>query len=148
MTTTKSTTATVLASRISPWRSAGLWLTGLLLAYILFSSVRAATDPSAFAATFGLPLGNAGDSSFVLVYAVRALFLGILGLTLLARRHYSSLAMFILAATIMPIGDALLVFRNGAGPATIGLHVSIGLILLLTWYLLQRWIRQTAVRQD
>lgn len=148
MTTTKSATATVLPSRISPWRSAGLWLTVLLLTYILFSSVRAATDPAAFAASFGLPLGDSGDSSFVLVYAVRALFLGILGLTLLVRRQYSSLATFILVATIMPIGDALLVIRNGAGPATIALHGSVGLILLLTWYLLQRWIGQAAVRQE
>lgn len=147
MTTSKSPTIAATTATSSPWRSGGLWLTGLLLAYILFSSVRAATNPAAFAATFGLPLGNAADPSFVRVYAIRALFLGVLGLTLLVRRQYASLATFVLVATIMPIGDMLLVAQQGAAPATIALHVGVGLILLLTWFLLQRWLHRVAIEE-
>ena len=141
MDTTKTITEHTHATTSSPWRSAGLWITGILLVYMIFSSVQAANNPESFAASFGLPLGNEGGGAFVQVYAIRAFFLGVLGLTFLVRKKYASLATVILVAIIMPIGDFFLVAQHGADITIIARHGAIACILLLTWYLLQRWLR-------
>lgn len=126
----------------SPWRSVGLWMSGLLIVYLFFNVVRAVADPAGFAAAFGTPLDNPGDDAFVLVYAIRTLFLGLFGLALFLRRSYATLAIFLLVATVMPIGDALLVWQRGGEPATIARHVVITGIVLLTWFLTSRWVRR------
>ncbi len=46
-------------------------------------------------------------------------------------------------ATIMPIGDVLVVAQHGVPTPIIALHVAVGLILLITWFLLRRWINRT-----
>lgn len=126
----------------SPWRSAGLWMSALLIAYLFFNVLRAIANPVGFAGTFGVPLDNPGDDAFVLVYAIRTLFLGLFGLALLVRRSYAALALFLLVATVMPIGDALLVWQRGGEPAIIARHIVITGIVLLTWFLTSRWVRR------
>lgn len=128
----------------SPWRSVGLWMSALLIGYLFFNVVRAVANPAGFAAAFGTPLDNPGDNAFVLVYAIRTLFLGLFGLALFLRRNYASLALFLLVATVMPIGDALLVWQRGGEPAIIARHIVITGIVLLTWFLTSRWVRRTS----
>lgn len=131
-------------SAASPWRSVGLWMSALLIAYLFFNVLRATADPAGFAAAFGVPLANPGDDAFVLVYAIRTLFLGLFGLALLLRRSYAALTLFLLVATVMPIGDALLVWQRGGEPATIARHIVITGIVLLTWFLTRRWVRRVS----
>jgi hypothetical protein len=126
----------------SPWRSVGLWMTALLVAYLFFNVARAIANPAGFAAYFGIPLDNPGDDAFVLVYAIRTLFLGLFGLALLLRRSYASLALYLLVATVMPIGDALLVWQRGGEPSIIARHIAITGIILLTWFLTNRWVQR------
>lgn len=128
----------------SPWRSVGLWMSALLVAYLFFNVLRATADPAGFAASFGIPLANPSDDAFVLVYAIRTLFLGLFGLALLVRRSYTALALFLLVATVIPIGDALLVWQRGGDPATIARHIAITGIILLTWFLTSRWVRRAS----
>ncbi len=141
---TPVSTRTVQAAP-SPWRSVGLWMSGLLIAYLFFNVVRAVASPASFATSFGTPLDNPGDDAFVLVYAIRTLFLGLFGLALFLRRSYASLALFLLVATVMPIGDALLVWQRGGEPAIIARHIVITGIVLLTWFLTSRWVRRASI---
>jgi len=147
MASTTSVSPHAALRALSPWRAAGLWMSGLLIAYLLFNVVRAIANPVGFAASFGTPLANPGDDAFVLVYAIRTLFIALFGLALLVRRNYATLALFLLIATVMPIGDALLVWQRGGEPATIVRHVVITGIVLLTWFLTNRWVRRTAAVQ-
>lgn len=138
--TSPALTRTVQTTR-SPWRSVGLWMSALLIGYLFFNVLRATTNPTSFADAFGIPLDNPGDDAFVLVYAIRTLFLSLFGVALFVSRSYASLALFLLVATVMPIGDALLVWQRGGEPATIARHVVITGIVLLTWFLTSRWVR-------
>jgi hypothetical protein len=129
-------------SRPAPWRSLGIWMVVALIVYILFSALRALRDPVAFAAGFGLPLANPNNNGFVYVYSIRAVFLGLLGLALLVRRNYSALTLFVLVATVIPIGDAVLVAFNGGG--TLIRNVLTAGFLLLTWFFMRRWSQQAS----
>lgn len=127
------------APRLSPWRSVGLWMVGVLIVYILFNAVRATLNPAEFAAFYGLPLASSENTAFVFVYAIRALFLGLFGLALLLRRSYAALGLYALIGSIMPIGDAILVAAVGGGTGTVVRHALTAVFLLATWYFVQRW---------
>jgi hypothetical protein len=134
-------TSTPLTTSRSPWRAPGVWMTGFLVVYILLNAVRAVQNPVDFARYYGLPLTDAANIAFVHVYAIRALFLGLSGLTLMLRMKWQTLALFALVAVVMPVGDALLVGLQGGETATILRHVLTAVFLLATWYFLQRWNR-------
>lgn len=129
-----------IVTKTSPWRSVGVWMTVILIGYILFNAVRATANPVDFAGSFGLPLGITDSSAFVLVYAIRSLFLGLFGLGLLLRRDFKGLALYALVAVVMPLGDAALVALEGAPTATVIRHLLIAAFLILTWFFLRRWI--------
>jgi hypothetical protein len=114
----------------------------ILIVYILFSAFRSLLNPVEFATSFGLPLASANNYGFVYVYAIRAIFLGLLGLVLLVRRNYSALTLFVLVATIIPLGDAVVVALNGGG--TVIRNILTAGFLLLTWFFMRRWSQQTS----
>jgi hypothetical protein len=132
-------TTSPIAGAASPWRAPGVWLAVILMLYMLFNVIRTVQDPVGFAETFGTPLTNPADSAFVFVYAIRALFLAVFGLVLIVQMRWQMLALFILVATIMPVGDALLVASQGGESTIIIRHVVIAGVLMLTWFLLWRW---------
>ena len=74
------------------------------------------------------------------MYAIRALFLGLFGLALLARRDYKGLALYSLVGSVMPIGDAILVAVQGGGTAIIIRHVLTACFLVATWFFMRRWV--------
>lgn len=147
MSTMLPTSAHSTPSNLSPWRSIGLWMSALLVGYLLFNAVRATADPVAFAVSFGIPLGNQQDDAFILVYAIRTLFLGLFGLVLLLRRNYATLVLFLFVATVIPLGDALLVWQRGGEPSVIARHSVITGVVLLTWFLTNRWVRKAAANE-
>jgi hypothetical protein len=126
---------------ISPIRAIGVWMSVILVIYILFNAVRAVVSPTDFAASYGTPLADPANDAFVLVYAIRALFLGVFGLVLLLRRDWRALALFALVGAIMPVGDAALVALKGGAAGTVIRHMLTAVFLVATWYLLQRWMR-------
>lgn len=126
-------------TKTSPWRSAGVWMIVILIGYILFNAVRATLGPVDFANYYGLPLDADESSAFVLVYAIRALFLGLFGLALLSRRDFKALALYALVGAVMPLGDAGLVLLEGGPTATVIRHLLTAGFLILTWFLLRRW---------
>jgi hypothetical protein len=121
-----------------PVRTIGFWLAVALIAYIIFNAWRALSSPADFAAFFGTPLGDPAETSFVTVYAIRALFLGAFAFVLLVTRHFSALATFVLVGIIMPVGDALLVASAGAPAGVIFRHVVVALVLATAWFFLRR----------
>lgn len=128
----------------SPWRSVGVWLSLAIILYTLSNVIRAVLNPSGFAEFFyGMPLAT-DNSAFVLVYAVRTLFLGLFGLALLLRKDIGALSIFTLVAIVMPLGDAALVAYAGGPFTKIALHLLIAVIIFVTWLLLQRWLRSTS----
>ena len=118
------------------WRSPGVWMAALAAALMFVNAGRAMADPAGFAAYLGLPL--AGDPGFVHVYAVRALFLGLLATALVLRRQRDALALFAAIAVVMPVGDAILTGLAGAPPATVGRHAAIAVFLAVTALVLRR----------
>ncbi|MFN8477205.1 MAG: DUF4267 domain-containing protein [Kouleothrix sp.] len=125
------------------WRSVGVWLSIVLITFILFSAVRALLAPASFAATFGLPSADAVQNGFIAVYGIRSLFLSLFALGLLIQRQFAMLARFMLIATIIPIGDALLVAQRGGPTPIVIQHSATAGILLLTWFLLRRWAERS-----
>lgn len=126
----------------SPWRSIGVWMAVFLVAYMLFNAIRAVQNPTAFATNYGVTPAP-GNNAFVLVYAIRALFLGLFGAALVLRRNFGALALFALVAVVMPLGDATLVGIAGGPTTTVIRHLLTAVFLLATWFLLRRW-NQTA----
>jgi hypothetical protein len=130
------------AAAPSPWRSPGIWMSFALSAFLLSNVVRALLNPADFAANFGAPLTNSSDTAFVIVYAIRTLFIALFGLVLIARAQWRVLPLFALVAVIMPIGDALLVVSQGGAAAIIARHVVTAVAVLVTWFFLRRWVRR------
>lgn len=135
----------VKTQRTAPvaWRSVGIWLAVILIGYLFFNVLRAALSPREFAVYYGLPLSDPANDAFVYVYALRTLFLGLFGVALLVGRNFGTLALYILIATVLPIGDALLVTLKGASLDTIIRHILVVGFVLLTWFMLRRWVRAT-----
>jgi hypothetical protein len=129
------------ASTPSPFRSIGIWMSLFLIVYMLYNVVRSALNPTDFISSFGFPPATVSTTTFVLVYSIRALFLGLFGLVLLLRRNFQALSLFVLVGTVMPLGDAALVAGTGAPFPTILRHLLIAGFLLLTWFFLRRWIQ-------
>lgn len=125
------------------WRSVGVWLAIILIGYLFFNVLRATLNPRDFAVYYGLPLSDSANDAFVYVYALRTLFLALFGVALLVGRNLKTLALYILIAAVMPIGDAVLVAFKGAALDTIIRHVLVVGFVLLTWFLLRRWVRAT-----
>ncbi|MDX2139101.1 MAG: DUF4267 domain-containing protein [Chloroflexota bacterium] len=123
----------------SPWRSAGVWLALVLVIYMLFNAARAVTNPLDFAASYGTPLAEGSSTAFVLVYAIRALFLALFGLALIVTMQWRALAWFALVAVVMPAGDALLVALQGGAISIVVRHALTAVLLFVTWLFLVRW---------
>ncbi len=135
-------TSTGSTKSSSMWRSPGIWMATFIVVYITFNALRATINPVHFAAAYGTPLAGPEHDAFVLVYAIRALFLGLFGFSLLVTRRFRALALFSLVAVVMPVGDAVLVASRGGAGAIVVRHVVIAIFLFLTWLLIERWVKR------
>jgi hypothetical protein len=132
------TPATQTLSISNPWRSVGVWMAALLALSQLVNAIRAVLDPTSFASYFGLPLAAQADAGLVHVYALRATFLGLFALFLIARRELMVLKWFALLAVLIPLGDLVLTYGAGAPPATVVRHAGYVVFILVTAGLLHR----------
>lgn len=128
------------------WRSAGVIMTALGGTLMLVNAVRAGLNPDAFATYLGLPLQDAADAGLVQIYALRALFIGVLVFALLAMRQRAALAALAFAAILMPLGDAWLAAGAGAPGGTVARHIGIALFLFVAAVLLRRDAARSAQR--
>jgi hypothetical protein len=131
-------TVDAVAAPLNPWRSVGPWMAALLALSQLVNAARAVLDPGGFAAFLGLPLATPADGGFVLVYALRAAFLGLFALLLIFQRRFVVLKWFALLAVVMPAGDFLLTLQAGAPTATVARHAAYVAYILVTVGFLHR----------
>jgi hypothetical protein len=115
----------------NPWRTIGIAMTTLIALFMLANFVRVIVDAEAFARAMGLPLADARDTGFVLVYGLRAAFLGMFALLLLLQRRHNVLKWFALVAIIMPVGDLWLTLTAGAPAATVARHAATAAYLIV-----------------
>jgi hypothetical protein len=124
-----------------PFRNVGFWLVLLLAASQLSNAFRVALDAPAFSNYMGLPLHDFADASWVHVYALRALFLGLFAGFLLWTRQYRVLASMALIAVVMPLGDFWLVWQQDGSTFTLARHALIAAALVAAWFFLGRTAR-------
>ncbi len=121
-----------------PWRSVGFWL-AVALALSQFGNVlRVAFGAQDYSVYMGLPLSAADGEPWVVVYALRALFLGCFAGYLLITRRYRVLGAMALIAVVMPLGDFYLVWEAGGSAATLARHALIAVALVAAWISLNR----------
>ncbi|WP_405676339.1 DUF4267 domain-containing protein [Streptomyces sp. NBC_01511] len=114
-------------------------LAGLIGAGIIFMGARAFWAPQA-AVGFGIPGTRTEDPDFrawLSVKAVRDMASGVFVLILLVGATPQLLGWFMLAATCVPVGDALIVLRgNGPKAAVYGIHGATAVVMLVISVLL------------
>jgi uncharacterized membrane-anchored protein YitT (DUF2179 family) len=117
----------------------GSVLAALIGAGIIFIGARAFWAPQA-ASDFGIPGTPVADRSFqawLRVKGVRDIASGLFVAILLANGSARLLGWFMLAATLIPVGDALIVLRSkGPKTAGYGIHGATALVMAATTVLL------------
>ena len=117
----------------------GYALAGLTAGGIIFIGARFLLAPSTAAAGFGIAAWHDGGKAdpYLSVKGVRDIASGLIAVILLAARMPHVLGWFELAASTIPIGDAIIVLRSNGPKATVyGVHGATAVVLLATAALL------------
>jgi hypothetical protein len=95
--------------------------------------------PGMSSTQYGLPTADRAALALVRALGARDLVLGIIVLTLLARRDRGALALVLGVSTIAAAGDAVAVAggRRDAGPRQLSVHVGGAAALLAAWQLVR-----------
>ncbi|WP_250037846.1 DUF4267 domain-containing protein [Paractinoplanes maris] len=106
----------------------------VLNGFIIFIGARFLLAPEPAATGYGVP---ARPNAYLSVKGVRDLSYGLIGLALLAFAGASAAAWFMLVVALVPLGDTLIVLRNGGTKATaFGIHFATAVAVLLSAALL------------
>jgi hypothetical protein len=106
----------------------------VLSLFVVFIGARFLLQPEPAAAGYGVP---AKANAYLTVKGLRDLSYGILGLALIAFAGAHAAGWFMLVVALNPLGDTLIVLRNGGTKAVaFGIHFATALIVLLTATLL------------
>ena len=111
----------------------GYGLSGLLGLGIIFIGTRFLVAPRAASASFGIAVGPDGSSAdpYLSVKGVRDIASGLVVFILLAAGESRLLGGFMLAASIIPVGDAIIVLRrNGPKATAYGVHAVTAVVML------------------
>jgi hypothetical protein len=104
----------------------------LLSLAIIFIGARFVLAPQTAAAGYGVPAKEHGDPAYLSVKSVRDVASGVLGLALMAFTDHVSVGVFMLVLAIIPLGDMLIVLRNGGTRATaFGVHFATAVVMLI-----------------
>jgi uncharacterized protein DUF4267 len=113
----------------------GYTLAGLIAAGIIFIGARFIVAPRVAAAGYGVQpdLGQRSAGAYLSVKGIRDIASGVFVLILIAAGATHLLGWVILAATIIPLADAVIVLGNG-GPRSIawGVHGVTAAVMLVT----------------
>jgi hypothetical protein len=113
----------------------GYGLSGLLGAGIIVIGVRFLVAPRAAAADYGIAMEQGGPASapYLAAKGVRDIASGIVAFVLLAAGKPHILGRYLAAASIIPIGDAIIVVRsNGPRATAYGVHGTTAVAMLGT----------------
>jgi Domain of unknown function (DUF4267) len=104
---------------------------------ILVIGARFLAVPHAAAAGYGVPAKKDGDAAYLTIKGLRDGAYGLLGLALLAFAGAHAEAWFMLVVALVPLGDTVIVLRNGGTKATaFGIHFATAVVVLLSSALL------------
>jgi hypothetical protein len=113
----------------------GYGLTGILGAGIIFVGARFLVAPEVAATGYGIPAEEDGGASdpYLAVKGLRDIGSGVVAFVLLAAATPRALGGYVAGASIIPIGDAIIVLRQG-GPKAIayGVHGATAAAMLVT----------------
>ena len=122
--------------------SIGFYLSGLIAVGIIFIGCRFLLAPSTAATGYGVPAGVEPHSlAYLSAKGIRDIASGLFIAILIAHGSAHALGWFMLAATFIPIADAMIVLRHG-GDRTIAFGVHGGtavLMLMISGLLLIDW---------
>ncbi|MET8364193.1 DUF4267 domain-containing protein [Micromonospora sp. NPDC005194] len=109
----------------------------VLSLFIAFIGARFLLVPRAAAAGYGVPARPDGDPAYLTIKGLRDLSYGLLGLALIAFASADAVAWFMLIVALVPLGDTLIVLRNGGTKAVaFGIHFATAVVVLLNAALL------------
>ncbi|WP_422737952.1 DUF4267 domain-containing protein [Micromonospora sp. WMMD729] len=108
----------------------------VLSLFVAFIGARFLLVPQAAAAGYGVP-ARSGDTAYLTVKGLKDLTFGLLGLALIAFTNADAVAWYMLIVALVPLGDTLIVLRNGGTRAVaFGVHFATALVVLLNAALL------------
>ena len=109
----------------------------LLDLFILFIGLRFLFVPRAAAAGYGVPANPGGHVAYQTIKGIRDGAYGLVGLALLAFAGLPAEAWFMLVVALVPLGDMLVVLRNGGTKAVaFGIHFATAVLVLISAALL------------
>jgi len=117
----------------------GYILAGLIAAAIIFIGARFILAPRTAAAGYGVPAdpGQPSVGAYLSVKGIRDITSGLFVIILMINGATELLAWIILAATLIPAADAVIVLRNGGPKGTaFGVHGGTAVVMLITTALL------------
>ncbi|WP_329121017.1 DUF4267 domain-containing protein [Streptomyces sp. NBC_01465] len=104
---------------------------------VVWIGIRFLAQPMAAAAGYGVPAKENGDRAYLTIKGVRDGTYGILGLALLALAGAHAEAWFMLVVALAPVGDTMIVLRNGGTKAVAyGIHAATAAVMLINAALL------------
>ncbi|MEV7803374.1 DUF4267 domain-containing protein [Microbispora sp. NPDC088329] len=105
--------------------------------FVLFIGARFLLVPHAAAAGYGVPAKKDGDAAYLTIKGLRDGTYGLLGLALLVFAGARAEAWYMLIVALLPLGDTLIVLRNGGTRAVaFGIHFATAVIILISAALL------------
>lgn len=118
--------------------STSYWITLLLALGIIFIGIRFILQPQVGALGYGIAFRDAGDEAYGQVKGIRDIFSGIVLLPLLIMRMRKATAWVFAAATVVPLGDFLIIAAtNGSGDLEhLLVHGLTALIMIINCFLL------------
>ena len=117
----------------------GYVLAGLIAAAIIFIGARFLVAPRVAAAGYGVlaDVDQPGTRAYLSVKGIRDIVSGLLVIVVMIAGSIHLLGWIILAATIIPVGDAAIVLRSGGAKSiAYGVHGATAAVMLVTTALL------------
>jgi len=110
----------------------------LLDLFCLFLGYRFLFQPASAATGYGVPARPDGDAgAYLSIKGLRDGALGVVGLVVLACAGASAEAWFMLSVALVPLGDTLIVLRNGGTKAAaFGIHFATAVVVVISAVLL------------
>ncbi|WP_432993249.1 DUF4267 domain-containing protein [Dactylosporangium sp. CA-233914] len=106
-------------------------LATVLNLFVLFIGARFLLQPRVAAAGYGVAARPDGDRAYLTVKGLRDATFGLIGLAVLAAAGTTAEAWFMLVAALVPLGDTVIVLRNGGTrAAAFGIHFATAVVVL------------------
>ncbi|MER6957629.1 MULTISPECIES: DUF4267 domain-containing protein [unclassified Streptomyces] len=105
----------------------------VLVLFVVFIGIWFLTAPQPASKAYGVPAKPDGDTAYLTIKGLRDLTSGIIGLTLLAFADADAAGLYMLALSVAPFGDTIIVLRHGGAKFTaFGVHFSSAIAILVS----------------